>query len=376
MSVKRRLTRKSLVLGAGGIAAVGLLSTACVATAASVASAADMTATRAHGPSWHRLLSVPNNPVSSPYDGTYVRFDAVVATGKTTGWAFRSDSTVAYQRTGAVSWRKVAFPGGTGTVAAAAATSPSSVWAAYDFTGGARVSHWNGSRWTTLKTFPAAVTGISALGAGDVWVYGGVRADGTGVWHYNGRTWTEVSATLQGGSALSDRNVWAYSYGDNTVDHWDGRRWTATSVANLLPPPSHRPAQVTGVIALSPADVYATAITAATPIGGPLVVLHSNGRGWTKVAGGTFGSHREQRIVPDGRGGLWLAADASVGGQGVVLHYGAGRLTEAPIPAPASLPVLPFSLSLIPGSGALMVGGVQYATANGSQTNSVVLQYS
>ncbi len=112
--------------------------------------------------------------------------------------------------------------------------------------------------------------------------------------------------------------MWAYSYTSNTVDHWDGRRWTATSVASLLPPPSHRPAQVTGVIALSPGDVYATAITAATPIGGPLVVLHYNGRGWTKVASGTFGGDREQRIVPDGRGGLWLAADASVGGQRVV----------------------------------------------------------
>jgi hypothetical protein len=38
--------------------------------------------------------------------------------------------------------------------------------------------------------------------------------------------------------------------------------------------------------------------------------------------------------------------------------------------------VLPFSLSLIPGTGGLLVGGVQYATANGSKTNSVVLQYS
>jgi hypothetical protein len=371
--VNRSLTRKSIVVGAGGMLAAGLLATAATATAANAATVRDA-APAARGPAWHRVLSLANNPVSNP-DGTYVRFDAVVATGKTTGWAFRSDSAVAYERVGVTAWRKVAFPGGTGTVEAAAATSPSSVWAAYDSTSGGQVSHWNGRRWTPVKTFPAAVTGITTLGPNDVWVYGGVRSDGTGVWHYNGRTWTEVSDTLSGGSALSDRNVWAYSYEDNTVDHWDGRKWTATSVASLVGPPSHRPPQVTGVIALAPGNVYATGISAATPIGGPLVVLHYNGRGWTKVAGG-FGSHREQRMVSDGRGGLWLAADASVGGQGAVLHYSGGKLTEVSIPAPASLPVLPFSLSLIRGTGGLLVGGVQYVTADGSKTNSVVLQYS
>lgn len=360
--MKRTLSRISAVLTAGGMLAAGLATTAATASAATA-------------PTWHSLLSVANNPVSSPYDGTYVRFDAVVATGETTGWAFRSDSTVAYERTGTTSWKDVAFPGGTGTVEAAAATSPSSVWAAYDFSGGAQVDRWNGSRWTVVKSFPAAVTGITALGANDVWVYGGVRSDGTGVWHYNGRTWTEVSDTLQGGSALSDGNVWAYNYASDTVDHFNGRTWTAMSVASLLPPPSHRPGQVTGVIALSPSDVYATAVTSYIPnLGGPLELLHYNGHSWAKVVTSTFSGNRAQRIVPDGRGGLWLAAAAS--GQAAVLHYSGGQLTEVQIPATASLPVLPFSLSLIPGTRGLLVGGVQYASADGTKTNSVVEQYS
>jgi len=362
--MKRKLSKISLAVGLSGVLATGL-----AATAASAAT----------GPTWHRVLNVANNPVSSPYDGTYVRFDALVATGRTSGWAFRSDSKVAYERTGATSWKKVAFPGGTGTVEAAAATSPSSVWAAYDFPGGAQVDHWNGKKWSVLKTFPAAVTGLSALGPHDVWVYGGVRSDGTGVWHYNGAKWAEVSSTLQGGSALADGNVWAYNYTNDTVDHFNGRTWTAMSVAKLLPPPPQiRPAQVTGVIALSPGNVYATAITSYIPnLGGPLELLHYNGHSWTKVAATTtFGGNRAQRIVPDGRGGLWLAANASAGGQRAVLHYSAGRLTEVKIPAAASLPVLPFSLSLIPGTSQLLVGGVQYVTANGSKTNSVVLQYS
>jgi hypothetical protein len=351
-----------MVLGASGLLAAGLATTASAAPA----------------PAWNRVLSVANNPVSSPYDGSYVRFDAVVATGKSAGWAFRSDSTVAYERTGGTSWKQVAFPGGTGTVEAAAATSPSSVWAGYDNSGGAQVDHWNGRKWTVVKSFPAAVTGITALGANDVWVYGGVRSDGTGVWHYNGRTWTEVSSTLQGGSALADNNVWAYNYTDDTVDHFNGRTWTATSVANLLPPPpQHRPAQVTGVIALSPGNVYATAVTSYIPsVGGPLELLHYNGHSWTKVATTTFGGNREQRIVPDGQGGLWLPGTASVQGQGALLHYTGGTLTVVTIPAAASLPVYPFSLSLIPGTSELLVGGVQLVTPSASQTDSVVEQYS
>jgi hypothetical protein len=363
--MNRKLSKVSLALGASGILAAGLATTATAASAAA-------------GPAWHRVLSVANSPVRSPYDGSYVRFDAVVATGKTTGWAFRSDSKVAYERAGSTAWKKVAFPGGTGTVEAAAATSPSSVWAAYDFSGGSQIDHWNGKKWSVVKTFPAAVTGISALGANDVWVYGGVRADGTGVWHFNGRTWAEVSSTLQGGSALSDGSVWAYDYGANTVDHFNGRTWTATSVAKLLPPPPQvHPAQVTGVLALSASNVYATAVTSFTQgIGGPLELLHYNGHSWSKVATTTFGGNRAQRMVPDGRGGLFLAGVTKAGGQATVLRYSGGRLTAVPIPASASLPVLPFSISLIPGTSQLLAGGVQYATASGSRTNSVVEQFS
>jgi hypothetical protein len=365
--MKRNLGKISMVLAASGLLTAGL------ATAASAAPAA--------APTWHRVLSVANNPVTSPYDSTYVRFDAVVATGQNTGWAFRSDSKVAYNFTHSGSltaYKEVAFPGGTGTVEAAAATSPSSVWAGYDYSGGAQVDHWNGKKWTVVKSFPAAVTGITALGANDVWVYGGVRSDGTGIWHYNGRTWTEASSALQGGSALADNNVWAYNYSDNTVDHFNGRAWTATSVAKLLPPPPQiRPAQVTGVIALSPSNVYATAVTSYVPgLGGPLELMHYNGHSWTKVATTTFGGNREQRIVPDGKGGLYLAAFASVGGQAAVLHYSGGKLTEVKIPAAASLPVLPFSLALIPGTSDLLAGGVQYVTPNASKTDSVVEQYS
>jgi hypothetical protein len=68
--MKRNLARKSVVLGAGGMLAAGLLSTA--------ASAATSAAAQARGPAWRTVLSVANGTKTG-------LFDTVVATGKTSG---------------------------------------------------------------------------------------------------------------------------------------------------------------------------------------------------------------------------------------------------------------------------------------------------
>jgi len=107
--MKQKLFRVSMVLSAGGAIAAAVLSGAQAASAATP-----------HAPSWHPVLSVPGGGVT----------EAVVATGKTTGWAFLGNGA-AYQRVGATAWKKVAFPGGNGYVDAAAASSPSNVWAAF-----------------------------------------------------------------------------------------------------------------------------------------------------------------------------------------------------------------------------------------------------
>jgi hypothetical protein len=54
----------------------------------------------------------------------------------------------------------------------------------------------------------------------DVSVFGG-SSEYAGVFHFNGRTWREVSATLEGGSALSDHNAWAFN--GTEVEHYNGR---------------------------------------------------------------------------------------------------------------------------------------------------------
>ena len=339
--MKQNLFRISIVLSTGGIAA-GVLSGAPAASAA----------TTTHTPSWHPVLSVPGGGVA----------EAVVATGKTSGWAFLSNDT-AYQRVGATAWQKVAFPGHNGYVDAAAASSPSNVWAAFrSTTGGALVDRWNGKRWTVVKSFPSEVTELSVLGPNDVWAFGGGASAGEGVFHFNGHGWTKVASTLQGGSALSDRSVWAFS--GTQVAHYNGHKWTATNVAKLFGPSGGEPYSpgLDGIIALGPDNVYATGKGWGDVGGGPAVVLHFNGRSWSRVAAGLTVINAGVSLASDGKGGLWFVADTHENYE-ELLHYSAGKLTNANEPF--------MSVADIPGTAEALGGNATVLA-----TSPVVYQYS
>ena len=374
--MRHKLSRISMILGASGLLAVGLASGAYAATTSSTGSAGSAGSTGGTGstpstaeagaartPAWHTILSVPN--------GTRTNLvDSVVATGKTSGWAFLNDGT-AYERTGAGTWEKVAFPGNDGAVNVAAASSPSNVWAAYlTHNGqGTRLCHWNGRTWTPAKSFPhgGSLTGVSVLGPNDVWAFGGASGS-NGVFHFNGRTWTEASNTTQGGYALGDTDVWAYN--GTRVEFFNGHRWTAVNVAKLLPPTS----DLTGIIALAPGNVYATGGTSSPSRGFEVVILHFNGRTWSRAteAAGLYRASGQQ-FAPDGEGGLWMVAETPGASEENpasslrLLHYAAGRLTTAALPATAIT-----SISRIPGTAAELAGGEMY----GKYGTSVVLQYS
>jgi hypothetical protein len=357
--MKRKLSKISVVLGMSGLLAAGLASSAYAATA-STATASTAKVAAAHTPSWHTVLSVPNGTTSN-------QFETVVATGRTSGWAFQETGTGAYERTGA-SWKKVAFPGIGGGVNVAAASSPSNVWAAYATAGGTHLYHWNGRTWALAKSFPdGSVSAISVLSPSDVWVFGATA--GQRVFHFNGRTWTEVSATLEGGSALSDSNVWAFSGTD--VEHYNGRTWTATSVVSLLPAQlaGHGPSSVTSIIALAPNNVYAAGEGNQTPRGGPGVVLHYNGRTWTRVESGGF--VEGGKLASDGKGGLWIEGQDFPARLPELFHYSAGQVTGV---APGnSAQSVNASVSQIPGTSEALAAGYQLGTGDG---NSVVEQYS
>jgi len=372
--------RRGAWLAAG---ATGLLIAAAATVAIASASGAVAGAPPVARPHWHFIFSAPKvNPANQPTQ----EFTAVVATGKATGWAFDGSgfnvTPTAWERTGGT-WKKVPFAAAPNDViVAAAASSPSNVWAFANsgLSGEAsRVLRWNGSKWVAVKTFLGTVWGASVLGPKDVWLYGqlgGFNASEFGVLHYNGSTWKQIGKNISGGTALSDHDVWGFK--QTSVEHWNGHTWTATSVKGLLPAVqrSFTPS-VVGLLALSDTNVYALGNGNGGEAGGPLVVLHFNGHKWSKLATGLFGEGpTSQQFSSDGHGGLWIPMQSGSIATSFLVHYAGGKLTKAVLPVSAPR-INVISVSRIPGTTQQLAGGFSHATDKLS-TNvvAVLLQYS
>lgn len=366
----RTLSRPLVTAGVVGLLAIGAVAGAGQASAVSATNAVAR---------W-RLVK----QVKTDYSGA---FTAVAATGKATGWAFDGQgytSPPAAYRLSAGKWQREPFPSRTNEeVITASATSPTDVWAfTQGLSGPSRVLHYNGRAWSVVRTFTNAIANATVLSGGDVWVYGDQAIPGfhasLGVWHYNGSSWRQVSKTIQGGSALSATNAWGFA--GVRVEHWNGRTWTGTSVKSLLPhavPGGRNDPRVVGILALSPSSVYAIGNGTAQDEGGPVVVLHYNGKRWAKLATGGFGYGPAPEISSDGRGGLWLPMNGPVGGTSRLVHYAAGRLTPA-APMPVSAPKITIvSVAHVPGTTRQLAGGYTHAGGDrGTNVTAVLLKFS
>jgi hypothetical protein len=139
---------------------------------------------------------------------------------------------------------------------------------------------------------PAASQGylaITAPGKGAAWAAGGAGGNGnptTGFpvaarWH-NG-TWRAarlpvgLSGTLGAISADSAKDAWAVSALTGYALRWNGTKW---SVARKWPEPGPLPRELTGVTALSPANVWVFGGPGAFP---GLGTWHFNGHSWQHV---------------------------------------------------------------------------------------------
>jgi hypothetical protein len=253
------------------------------------------------------------------------------------------------------------------------------VWAFTDVGAKSRVLRWNGHQWSAVKTFARPIGGASVASGNDVWVFGqpGINQQ-LGVWHYNGHGWSQLSPSLDGGSALSATNVWAFR--GTSVFHFNGHSWAKTSVARLLPRRQSGGLNdpiVTGIYALAAHNVYAIGNGQAQDEGGPTVVLHYNGHSWSKVAQGSFGygTQPSQQISPDGSGGLWLPMPGFGGLPSYVLHYSGGNLTPAALPHGAQ-GIDVESIANIPNTTEMLAGGFTHQSGNPSlSVVAVILQY-
>jgi hypothetical protein len=325
--------------------------------------------------------------VKQVHSGAAGDFTAVVATGTSTGWAFNGNTLAApttkptaWQLNGTTWTRDASFPGRRGEeVVAAGAASPSNVWAFTDVGVGSRVLRWNGHTWSVVRTFGQPIGGASVVSRKDVWVFGQSEINQQlGVWHYNGRRWSKLSSSLDGGSALSATSAWAFS--GTSVYHFTGHSWAKTSIRRLLPaklPHDLNDPILTAIYAQSATSVYAIGNGQAEDEGGPIAVLHYNGSKWRRVAEGYFGDGTQpsQQISPDGSGGLWLPMPGFGGEPSYVVHYSGGTLTEPALPH-GSQGIDVESIANVPGTTEMLGGGFTHKNDNpGLRIVAVILQY-
>ena len=242
----------------------------------------------------------------------------------------------------------VASPNGTGhnDIFATSAVSANDVWAVGAQTVGANdrtlAEHWNGTTWTIVPTPNPTTTywddlnGVVAIATNDVWAVGDYQINAAGyvntfAAHWNGSTWTLVTATtnpmfydwLFAVDAVSSNDVWAvgtsWSAGYFTlVEHWNGSTWTTVSSPNQgAGGGGFASNQLFSVAALSSTDVWAVGLFAGTNF--QSLAEHWDGGSWSLVA------------TPNDTGDNEIAAVAALeGGHAVGVGLGGAVSTVTP----------------------------------------------
>ncbi len=215
-------------------------------------------------------------------------YSAIVVTGKRTAWVFGGTnpggpSTPVAEQWNGTALTPSALPSGlTGFISDASAPSAADVWAASEY--GGYVLRWNGARWQlAMRWAGAMITGLTAISAHDVWVFGAVAGgQGTGTWHFDGQSWRRVSGTagtIYRASAISRHDIWAIATGakDDTVLRYYGRTWRPVSTGSVL-----AGVVASDILAASKRDVW---VLGDDVSGGTvqLVLAHWNGARWTRI---------------------------------------------------------------------------------------------
>ncbi|MCP2340443.1 hypothetical protein [Actinomadura rupiterrae] len=297
--------------------------------------------------------------------GGYTSFSSMKVFSRTDVWAFggHDEKGVAFRWNGR-SWRSVPLPKRAGgAMEHVSATSPSNLWIGSNDPGhGPYVMRWDGRRWTSRHDFPGVITGVTALGPRDLWVFGNdLGQPGAGTWHFDGRGWTKTKKMpfeVHHASAVSAKDVWAIGEGKggpNAVGHFDGRTWRKVSPGALLPPASsNSTTYTTDVLALSAKNVWITAEIDRNA-SRTQYLLHWNGAKWSREVVPSKGQPYQRVLVPDGRGGLWfLLVHADAYSRSTPLHRDAkSHWTTGRISGGSAIPQLR-DAAVLPGTRTLL----------------------
>lgn len=314
--------------------------------------------------------------------------DAIVAPTSTSAWAL---GWGAHPPDGSIfpvgrawnghRWSRAQLPGiNDSGMSCAGASSPANVWA---FTGaGSSGGNPPGTvsalrlrrgKWVIAEKFPAIsyVTGCNVLSRTDVWAFGGEVAGlgpGIGTWHFNGATWRKLNTgrlILFNASVVSGSNIWATGavvlppkfIPEPLLGHWNGRTWRAVrSITSALPAPSASTGVgLRNIKAFSSRDIWVSAFVSHRS--GPVatIVVHWNGRRWSRVRPGSAGYYLPA-AVSDGQGGWWSVPYGIANRVRFLWHRREnGRWIRFPLPV--ALTSFSLAIAHVPGTGAMLAAG-------------------
>lgn len=258
-------------------------------------------------------------------------------------------------------WIQTTVPPGGGVVddnflRAVSARAADDVWAVGDYDHGdpsfahfTLIERWNGSSWFQVPspnpggpTHNNLLFGVATISVTNAWAVGWY-SDGlvrhTLILHWNGKAWRHMASPNPQGcvpgdelisvSGTSATNAWAVGLFTGCfflapqvlIEHWNGKAW------RMVRPPKINSLTdlLTGVTAISASNAWAV----GTVLGGKgfdqTLVLHWNGKSWSRVAspdpGGPANTHFVTGVAAWSASSIWTVGDYGPGARtALALH--------------------------------------------------------
>jgi hypothetical protein len=261
------------------------------------------------------------------------------------------------------------------------ATSPANVWASLEGVPGGQVDRLTKHGWHrysfAIGTDDILLAPVVTTGPKDTWAL--TEDDNTKIaygYRFNGSKWhrQKLPAAPDANnfygyvSASANSNIWTLtSVGSRPASmRYNGSKWQIFKFPAKLGPASADlgPQQI---LALSPKNVWATFSPNATTGVATLVLLHWNGKKWTKITGKLPDASLTRAIASDGAGGLWLAAVNASDTVPMILHYSYGRWSKFAVPKAKGKLIGIEQLTLIPGTRSVL--GTAVIAGSGESTS-------
>jgi hypothetical protein len=261
------------------------------------------------------------------------------------------------------------------------ATSRTNVWASLEDVPGGQVDRLTSHGWHpysfAIGTDDILVAPVVTTGPKNTWVL--TEDFTTGIaygYRFNGSKWSHQklpaipSANSSTGyvTASASNNIWTLTFtGSRPASmRYNGSKWQVFSFPAKLGPAAADlgPQQI---LAVSPKNVWATFSPNATAGAGTLVLLHWNGRKWSKITGKLPDASLTGAIASDGTGGVWLAAVNAADTVPLILHYAGGKWSTFTVPKANGKLIGIEQLALVPGTRSVL--GTAIIAGSGESTS-------